>query len=70
MLNLRKKGWGNTDWIDLAQDSDRWQALVNAVMNFRVPKLRGINEVAEDLLASQEGLRSQFFCTSCVIKIY
>ena len=29
-------GW-SMDWIDVAQDEDRWQALVNVVMNFRVP---------------------------------
>ena len=28
---------GSMDWINLAEDSDRWQALVNAVVNLRVP---------------------------------
>jgi hypothetical protein len=35
-MNLRKVGCGVMDWIELAQDRDRWQALVNVVMNFRV----------------------------------
>jgi hypothetical protein len=30
-------GWGDVDWIGMAQDSDRWRALANAVMNLRVP---------------------------------
>jgi len=30
-------GWKGMDWIDLAQDRDRWLALVNALMNLRVP---------------------------------
>jgi hypothetical protein len=29
-------GWGNVDWIGLAQDRNRWRALVNAIMNLRV----------------------------------
>jgi hypothetical protein len=30
-------GWGDADWIGVAQDSDRWRALVNSVWNLRVP---------------------------------
>jgi hypothetical protein len=36
-MDLREVGWGYIDWIDLAQDRDRWWALVNMVMNHRVP---------------------------------
>jgi hypothetical protein len=36
-MDLGEVGWGDVDWIDLAQDRDRWRALVNAVMNLRFP---------------------------------
>jgi hypothetical protein len=35
-MDLQEVGGGGVDWIDLAQDKDRWQALVNAVMNLQV----------------------------------
>jgi hypothetical protein len=35
--NIREIGWGGMDWFDLAQDRDQWSALVNTVMNLRVP---------------------------------
>jgi hypothetical protein len=36
-MELGEIGWDGMDWIDLAQDRDKWRALVNTVMNLRVP---------------------------------
>jgi hypothetical protein len=36
-MDLREIGFGDVDWIHLAQDRDSWQALVNTVMNLLVP---------------------------------
>jgi hypothetical protein len=36
-MDLREVGWGGVDWIDVAQDRDQWKALVNTVVNLRLP---------------------------------
>jgi len=36
-MDLREAGCGCVDWMELAQDRDRWRALVSTVMNLRVP---------------------------------
>ena len=41
-MDLQEVGGACEDWMELAQDRDRWRALVSTVMNLRVPKKRGI----------------------------
>jgi hypothetical protein len=36
-MDLVEVGWGDVDWIGLAKDRNRWRALVNSVLNLRVP---------------------------------
>jgi hypothetical protein len=40
-IDLREVGWGDVDWIGLAKDRNRWRALVNSVLNLRVPRNAG-----------------------------
>jgi hypothetical protein len=36
-MDLREVGWGDVDWIGLAKDRNKWRAVVNSVLNLRVP---------------------------------
>ena len=42
-MGLQEVGGGCEDWMELAQDRDRWRALLSMVMNLRVPKMWGIS---------------------------
>jgi hypothetical protein len=57
-MHLSEIGLGVVDWIGLAQDRYRWRALVNSVMNLRVPCNAGNYRMAAQLVASREGLSS------------
>jgi len=47
-IDLQEVGRGCGDWMESAQDRDRWWALVSTVMNLRVPKMRGISLLAAE----------------------
>jgi hypothetical protein len=40
-MDLREMGWDRVNWIDMAQDRDQWRALVNTILNLRVPSNAG-----------------------------
>ena len=42
-MDLQEVGGGCRDWMELAQNRERWRALVSTVRNLRVPKMRGIS---------------------------
>jgi hypothetical protein len=48
-MDLVELGWGDVDWIGLDQDRNRWRALVNSVLNLRVPYTSG--KLSKDLTA-------------------
>jgi hypothetical protein len=52
-MDFGETGWGIMDWIHLAQDRDQWLALVNTVINLRIP-LKAGDILTELLLTSQE----------------
>jgi hypothetical protein len=47
-----KNRWESVDWINLAQDKDKWQAFVRMEMGLRFHKMWGISDVAKELLGS------------------
>jgi hypothetical protein len=57
-MDLLEIGVNVVDWIDLAQDRYRWRALVNSVMNLRVPYNAGKYRMAAQLVASRVVLSS------------
>jgi len=47
-MDLQEVGRGCGDWVELAQDRERWQALASTLMNLWVPKMRGISRLAAE----------------------
>jgi hypothetical protein len=63
-MNLGEVGLGDEDWIGLAQDRNRWRALVNWVLNIRVPWNAGI--LSSGLSSSAQRQRHKYNVSFCV----
>jgi hypothetical protein len=57
-MDIVEVEWGDVDWIGLAQDRDRWRALVNSVLNLRVPKNAGKLSSVKKQLGISRGVLS------------
>jgi hypothetical protein len=56
-MDLGEVGWGDVDWIGLAKNGNRWRALVNSVLNFRVPWNAG--KLSSGLASSGHSISAQ-----------
>jgi hypothetical protein len=65
-MDLKEIGWIGMDWINLAEDGDRWRAHVYTVMNLRVPCNAGNFLSSCTLAVSQEGLSSTELVNSII----
>ena len=55
-MDLNEISWQDVDWIDLAQNKDKWGTFVHAVINFGLHKMRRISLLPEDLGFSRKTL--------------
>jgi hypothetical protein len=72
-MDLRETGWGDVEWIHLAQDRDQWRALVNAVMNFgfwhhRVNEKETAHVKPTSLSSDFTGLALHYHRNKCNVK--
>jgi len=73
-MALKEMGWEGMAWIHLVQDRDKWEALVNKVMNIQVPQHAGNFCPAEKPLAAQEelccyGVSYEFTVVAIIISV-